>query len=167
MRNQMSAGQIDTLLDLWAATLIKHDDSPPFVSHRDLYDTIDATPLGDVSWESFSMSFNGVKPAENVPPWMDGTHDVWFRDPRLLIHNMLANPDFDGEIEYTPYRDYNGDNKRCFKNFFSGNWAWNQAVHFFVSVHSSLRLIIRCYAGHYCSRSRGPWINVCSSDHRE
>ncbi|KAG0700037.1 hypothetical protein DFH29DRAFT_983264 [Suillus ampliporus] len=120
MRNQMSAGQMDTLLDLWAATLIKHDDSPPFVSHRDLYDTIDATPLGDVAWESFSMSFNRVKPAENVPPWMDATHDVWFHDPHLLIHNMLANPDFDGEIEYTPYWDYNSNNKHC-------NWAWNQA----------------------------------------
>ncbi|KAG1733929.1 uncharacterized protein EDB91DRAFT_1238521 [Suillus paluster] len=117
MCNQMSAGQIDTLLDHWAATLIKHNDSPPFVSHHDLYDTIDATPLGNVAWESFSMSFNGVKPAENVPLWMDATHDVWFHDPHLLIHNMLANPDFDGEIEYTPYQDYN---KCC-------NWAWNQA----------------------------------------
>ncbi|KAG2154319.1 uncharacterized protein EDB93DRAFT_1239624 [Suillus bovinus] len=39
--NQMSAKQINTLLDLWAATLIKHN-------------TIDATPLGDVPWKMFS-----------------------------------------------------------------------------------------------------------------
>ncbi|KAG2028968.1 hypothetical protein BDR03DRAFT_936904 [Suillus americanus] len=126
-RNQMSAGQIDTLLDLWAATLIQYDDSPPFASHRDLYDTIDSTPLGDVAWESFSMSYKGVKPAENVPPWMKATYEVWFRDPRLLIHNILANPDFDGEIEYTPYRDYDDNNQRCFKKIFSGDWAWTQA----------------------------------------
>ncbi|KAG2035207.1 hypothetical protein BDR03DRAFT_983812 [Suillus americanus] len=123
----MSAGQIDTLLDLWAATLIQYDDSPPFASHRDLYDTIDSMPLGDVAWESFSMSYKGVKPAENVPPWMKATYEVWFRDPRLLIHNILANPDFDGEIEYTPYRDYDDNNQRCFKKIFSSDWAWTQA----------------------------------------
>lgn len=100
-RNQMSAGQIDTLLDLWAATLIQYNDSPPFASHRDLYGTIDSTPLGDIAWESFSMSYKGVKPAENVPPWMKATYEVWFRDPRLLIHNILANTDFDGEIEHS------------------------------------------------------------------
>ncbi|KAG1886571.1 hypothetical protein F4604DRAFT_1877832 [Suillus subluteus] len=126
-RNQMSAGQIDTLLDLWAATLIQYNDSPPFASHHDLYDTIDSTPLGDIAWESFSMSYKGVKPAENVPPWMKATYEVWFRDPRLLIHNILTNPDFDGEIEYTPYRDYDDNNQRCFKNFFSSDWAWKQA----------------------------------------
>ncbi|KAG2029542.1 hypothetical protein BDR03DRAFT_936818 [Suillus americanus] len=126
-RNQMSTGQIDTLLDLWVATLIQYDDSPPFASHRDLYDTIDSTPLGDVAWESFSMSYKGVKPAENVPPWMKATYEVWFRDPCLLIHNILANPDFDGEIEYTPYRDYDDNNQCCFKKNFSGDWAWTQA----------------------------------------
>lgn len=128
----MSAGQIDTLLDLWAATLIQYNDSPPFASHRDLCGTIDLTPLGDIAWESFSMSYKGVKPAENVPPWMKATYEVWFRDPRLLIHNILANPDFDGEIEYTPYRDYDDNNQRCFKNFFSGDWAWKQAVSLYV-----------------------------------
>ncbi|KAG1809839.1 uncharacterized protein HD556DRAFT_1428103 [Suillus plorans] len=125
--NQMSAGQIDTLLDLWTATLIKHEDSPPFATHHDLYDTIDSTPLGDITWESFSMSYKGVKPADNVPPWMKATYDVWFRDPRLLIHNMLTNPDFDGEIEYTPYWDYNDNDKCCFKKNFLGNWTWMQA----------------------------------------
>ncbi|KAG1752758.1 hypothetical protein EDD22DRAFT_981647 [Suillus occidentalis] len=128
-RNQMSAGQIDTLLDLWAATLIQYDDSPPFASHRDLYDTIDSTPLGDVAWESFSMSYKGVKPAENVPPWMKATYEVWFRDPRLLIHNILANPDFDGEIEYTPYRDYDDNNQRCFKNFSPDKIAKDPEMH--------------------------------------
>lgn len=41
---------------------------------------------------------------------------------------MLANPDFDGEMEFTPYRDYTADDKRYWKNFMSGDWAWNQAV---------------------------------------
>ncbi|KAG1801896.1 uncharacterized protein BJ212DRAFT_1304951 [Suillus subaureus] len=72
----MSTGQIDTLLDLWVAMLIQYDNSPPFASHRDLYDTIDSTLLGDVAWESFSMSYKGVKPAEDVLPWMKATYEV-------------------------------------------------------------------------------------------
>ncbi|KAG1762208.1 hypothetical protein EDD22DRAFT_778730, partial [Suillus occidentalis] len=126
-RNQTSAKQIDTLLDLWAASLIKHDDAPPFTDHRDLYNTIDATPLGNVPWETFSMSYTGAKPLHDIPPWMDATYDVWFRDPRLLLHDMLGNPDFNGEMEYVPYRDYTAGDKRCFKNLFSGDWAWRQA----------------------------------------
>ena len=146
-RNQMSASHIDTLLDLWAATLIKHNDAPPFATHDDLYSTIDATPLGDVPWESFSMTYTGDKPAEDVPPWMDSTYDVWFRDPRLLVQNLLSNPDFDGEMEYVPYRDYMEENNRCWKNFFSGDWAWNQAVRFvyylleFLLTHLTLRIL--------------------------
>ncbi|KAG2050282.1 hypothetical protein BDR06DRAFT_984068 [Suillus hirtellus] len=126
-QNQTSAKQIDTLLDLWAASLIKHNDTPPFTGHRDLYDTIDATPLGDIPWKTFSMSYNGAKSLHDIPPWMDATYDVWFRDPHLLLHDMLGNPDFDGEMEYVPYWDYTAEDKRCFKNFFSGDWAWGQA----------------------------------------
>ncbi|KAG1788518.1 hypothetical protein EV424DRAFT_1476518 [Suillus variegatus] len=126
-RNQMSAAQINTLLDLWAATLIQHNDSPLFTGHRDLYETIDSTPLGDVTWETFTMSYNGVKPAEDIPPWMTAKYNVWFRDPHLLVHHMLSNPDFDAEIEYVLYQDYTNNDQRCYKNFFSGDWAWKQA----------------------------------------
>jgi hypothetical protein len=55
----MSAWIIDMLLNLWAATLLKHDDTPSFANHSDLYNTIDSTPLDDVSWQSFSLNYNG------------------------------------------------------------------------------------------------------------
>ncbi|KAG2362664.1 hypothetical protein BDR07DRAFT_1376316 [Suillus spraguei] len=35
-------------------------------------------------------------------------------------------PDFATEIEYVPYQDYMDDNKCCYKNFLSGDWAWKQ-----------------------------------------
>jgi hypothetical protein len=68
--NQMSASDIDILLDLWAASLLKHGDEPPFTSHEDLYDSIDATPLGDVPWEGFSVRYNGARPLSAVPSWI-------------------------------------------------------------------------------------------------
>ncbi|KIJ57722.1 hypothetical protein HYDPIDRAFT_171577, partial [Hydnomerulius pinastri MD-312] len=61
-RNQMSAGDINFLLELWAASLVKHDENPPFADADDLYDTIDSTELGDVKWESFTVQYTGEKP---------------------------------------------------------------------------------------------------------
>ncbi|KAG1793779.1 hypothetical protein EV424DRAFT_1354079 [Suillus variegatus] len=126
--NQMPAGQINKLLDLWASTLKKHDDKPPFADFRDLYKTIDKTPLGDVRWQSFSVRYNGERPDTDVPPWMDQVFDVWYRDPREVVRNMLANPDYAKEFDYRPYREFStDDDERQWKDFMSGDWAWDQA----------------------------------------
>ncbi|KAG2133730.1 hypothetical protein DEU56DRAFT_757071 [Suillus clintonianus] len=127
--NQMSAGDINKILYLWGITLAVHCDNPPFADYKDLYNTIDATPLGDVAWESFSLKYNGDKPAGECPLWMEQSHEVWFRDPHTVIKNMLANPDFKGGIDYTPYREFQEkDEQRRYKDFMSGDWAWQQAV---------------------------------------
>ncbi|KAG1720956.1 uncharacterized protein EDB91DRAFT_1240357 [Suillus paluster] len=127
-RNQMSAGDINILLDLWAATLLKYDDKPPFADCRDLHRTIDNTPLGDVKWQSFKVRYTGEKPTSDVPPWMDQSHDVWYRDPHEVIRNMLGNPDYEKEMDYRPFREYSADgDKRQWQDFMSGDWAWNQA----------------------------------------
>ena len=127
-RNQMSAGNIDILLDLWAASLFKHNDQPPFASHQDLYGTIDATPLGDVPWDTFCVCHKGIQPEGEVPPWMDAGFDVWFRNPRTLVRNILSNSDFDNKFDYAPLQEHDVDGNHRFKNFMSGNWAWKQAV---------------------------------------
>src|SRR6202789_2428935 len=60
-RNQMSAGDINFMLNLWAVSLAVHNDEPPFSNTTDLYKTIDSSPLGDVAWESFSLQYNGAQ----------------------------------------------------------------------------------------------------------
>lgn len=125
-RVQMSAGNIDALLDIWASTLAKHNDNPLFANAKHMYETIDSTNLGDVKWESFTTSWQGELP-ENPPAWMTAKYDVWFRDPRAVVHSMLGNPDIDGEIDYAPSREFDGTTRRL-KDFMSGDWAWNQAA---------------------------------------
>lgn len=129
-RNQMSAGGIDFVLQLWAASLAIHDDEPPFLNARHMYDTIDSTPLGDVPWESVSLQYNGAQPTENVPSWMKAEHDIWFRNPRSLVHNLLSNPDFESGFHYAPFQEHTADGVHCFCDFMSANWAWKQAVSF-------------------------------------
>jgi hypothetical protein len=132
-RNQMSAGDIDTLLELWATTLLASDRTPPFNNHRDLYSTIDSARVGDVPWKSFSVRYDGQLP-EKPPSWMVTDFEVWYRDPREVINNMLANTDFVNEMDTTPFREYNSDGRRCYHNFMSGDWAWKQAVSGFQST---------------------------------
>ncbi|KAH7930534.1 hypothetical protein BV22DRAFT_1191146 [Leucogyrophana mollusca] len=124
----MSEGHMNVLFDLWAATLAKHDEGPPFADHKDLYNIIDSTRVGNVNWQGFTVQYQGERPDEDVPPWMNGEYDVWFRDPHEVVRNMLANPDYATEIDYTPYREYStADDKRQWKDFMSGDWAWQQA----------------------------------------
>ena len=67
----MLAGNIDQLMKIWAADGAKPGEVPPFLDHEDLYRTIDATPLVDIPWQSFVMSYEGNIPQEGeVPSWM-------------------------------------------------------------------------------------------------
>ncbi|KAG2754832.1 hypothetical protein P692DRAFT_20720601 [Suillus brevipes Sb2] len=130
-KNQTPAAQIDHLLDLWAASLLRAgaDSSQVlFTDHHDVYRTIDNTPLGDVKWRSFSVKYTGDIPDEGPTPWMTESYDVWFRDPHQVVQNMLANPDYAQEVDLRPYREFATEtNERQWQDFMSGDWAWNQA----------------------------------------
>ena len=93
-QTQMSAPNINTLLDLWAATLLKHGDAPQFANAPDLYNTIDSMLLGDVPWQIFSLTYNGELPDGPAPPWMMSEYDVWFWDPHIIVKNMISSPNY-------------------------------------------------------------------------
>lgn len=150
-RNQMSAGDINFILGLWAASLAIHNDEPPFSNTTYLYNTIDSTPLGDLAWESFSLQYNRTQPASNIPSWMQAEYDVWFRDPRTLVQNLLSNPDFKSDFDYAPFQEYTTDGVHHFRDFMSANWAWHQAV----GPHYDLfdLMLILIVLGHNCRGS--------------
>lgn len=125
-RNQMPGVQIDELFDIWAASLREDGGQPPFADHDDVYGTIDAIPRGGEPWSTFSVKYSGPLPEGEVPPWMLASYDVHFRNPRTVLRNQLSNPDFKGEIDYAPLREFGPKNKRIWSNFMSGNWAWSQ-----------------------------------------
>ncbi|KAI0069850.1 hypothetical protein K474DRAFT_1570542, partial [Panus rudis PR-1116 ss-1] len=130
---QLSRGKIDNILTVWAASLLKatngdFDAVPPFANHADMHNIIDSIPLGDAPWHSFTASYTGPHPTEgDVPSWMTAQHEIWYRNPRTIIRNMLANPDFENEFDTTPYRRYDSSGHRHYQNLFSGNWTWEQA----------------------------------------
>ncbi|KIM51405.1 hypothetical protein SCLCIDRAFT_1167826, partial [Scleroderma citrinum Foug A] len=100
---EMSAGNINKLCDLWGRSLSTTGTQPPFSDHKELFATIDATPLGDITWDSFKLKYNGEHPTEDVPPWMDEMYEFWFHNAHALVESILLNTEFDGKIDYVPY----------------------------------------------------------------
>ena len=66
---------------------------------------------------------------------MKAEYDVWFQNPRVLVHNILSNPDFESGFDYAPFQERTVNGVHRFCDFMSANWPWNQAVssryHFF------------------------------------
>ena len=124
---EMSQADIDTLMNLWAATT--PDGHAPFQNHQEMLSTIDAIDLGNIPWESFSAKYSGSLPPTNPPDWMLKEYTVYFRDPLSVVRSMLSNPDFRDQFDYAPYREFE-DGKRRWMDVMSGDWVWDQAVWF-------------------------------------
>ncbi|KAJ7724780.1 hypothetical protein B0H16DRAFT_289198 [Mycena metata] len=120
-------GEFDELMENWASR--PNAANPPFANHADLYATIDATEIGHVPWESFNVSYNGERTPGDETPWKSEEFTIHFRDPRKILQLQLANPDFKFEMDFAPKRVFGGPegNSREYKDFMSGNWAWQQA----------------------------------------
>ncbi|KAH9038559.1 hypothetical protein EDB85DRAFT_1860463 [Lactarius pseudohatsudake] len=135
-RAEMSASNIDTLVDIWAQSTAEVNQPPPFESHEHMYATIDASTLGDVPWKCFIAGFSG-NVDNSSPEWMRTSYDVWYRDPDVVVSNMLSNPDFAGQFDLRPYIDLDSGGKRRWSNVMSGNIAWRHSDDIFTSDNST------------------------------
>ena len=156
---ELSRRKIDNLLELWAATLIPHGDSPPIANHRDLHRQIDAIEVGDVQWENVDLKYNGPLPETTRPPeWKTASYDIWYRNPRDVVKNLLARPDLEGHIDYAAYKEFNSE-QRQYSNMMSGNWAWEQSVRpcsIFQPAH-----FLTLSTGRHCRGPINSWFYVC------
>ncbi|KAI5999820.1 hypothetical protein F5J12DRAFT_906690 [Pisolithus orientalis] len=117
---EMPAKKIDTLLETWATLLLALHGELLFANQKDLYHVINSTSVSKVRWESFVV--------HNMAPWMLNSYNVWYQDPHKVIHNVLARTDLIDQINYIPYLEYDStNNQRCWEDFMSGAWAWNEA----------------------------------------
>lgn len=112
--------------------------SAPFKDHDDMYNTIDALKLGDTPWQCLKVNPCGT--AEE-PLWKQKIYKVWFRDPDIVLQNMLDNPDFDGKFDYSPYVEVDDKNNRRWGDAMSANYAWRHAVSLGPSVFDELLIV--------------------------
>ncbi|KAJ7470119.1 hypothetical protein B0H11DRAFT_1919941 [Mycena galericulata] len=124
---QSSAGAINSALDLWAAQVLKYGEDIPWRNARELYSTIDSIQHGDAPWKVHKIRYQGPLPARTPPKWMTETYELCTRNIRTVLHHQLTTADFKEQINYAPYRQFNGGGKRVWSNLMSGKWAWKQA----------------------------------------
>jgi hypothetical protein len=95
---------------------------------KDLLAYIDSVPMADIPWQSFDVSYTEEIPAYGAPRWMFEKFECHFRDPRLLVRQMLANRNFDGHFDDAAYQKFNKKGKRTRKDFMSADYVWYQSV---------------------------------------
>lgn len=133
---EMSAGDIDELMDIWATSKAvdefdsDSDEISPFSSHEHMNTTIDEIKHGDAAWKSFTISYAGHL-GEDPPSWQLQDYQVWYCDPDVVATNMLDNPDFDREFDYAPYVEVDNSGQRRWNEPMSGNFPWRHAVRFY------------------------------------
>ncbi|EAU80506.2 hypothetical protein CC1G_11861 [Coprinopsis cinerea okayama7 len=110
LRTEMSAEQKDELVQL--------------INH---YPVVVDDPARDGAWVSYSVEYHGARRSQNAPSWMTNKYDLWFRHPLVILEKQLACPDFDGSMDFVPFRESTPDGKRLYTDFMSANWAWDQA----------------------------------------
>jgi hypothetical protein len=123
---EMSQGNVDILMELWASTMTG-DGQAPFHDNWEMLTMIDAIEGGDTPWKSFTTNYSGTRPPGEAPDWMVKDYKVYFRDPLAVVRRIISNPDFNGQFDYAPYVEFE-DNQRHWSDLMSGKWAWKQAV---------------------------------------
>lgn len=102
--------------------------SSPFDLCRSLYATIDAIRDGDAPWQCLTVNSTTNNLLEDPLPWKKQEFEVWYRDPDVVIANLLDNPDFARQFDAAPYIMTDGQGKQRWTDFMTGNFAWRRSV---------------------------------------
>ncbi|KAJ7939434.1 hypothetical protein B0H13DRAFT_2648517 [Mycena leptocephala] len=124
---QTSERNIDTALDIWAASVSEFGRSAPWATAKELYAEIDCVRHGDAPWKTYSICYSGPLPPGTPPRWMTQAYELCTRDVRKLLHHQLGTSTFKDDVDYVPYQQFNHGGNRVWSNLMSGDWAWKQA----------------------------------------
>jgi len=88
---------------------------------------IDEISVRDTPWHSFMVWYKdglgGADHSEPQPKWMSDIYEVFYHDPWLVVYQMLANPDFKGGMDFSPYCVFDKDGAHQYQHLMSGDWA--------------------------------------------
>src|SRR6267142_1527941 len=137
---EISASNIDTLVEIWAQSLSKYGACTLFESHSEMHCVIDSSALGNIPWQCLMTDVpDGV--TEHSPIWMQMCYEVWYHDPEAVTSSMLANREFNGQFDLHPYIDLDSSGKCHWCNVMSGNLAWRRSV----STHATSLCLITSF----------------------
>jgi hypothetical protein len=123
-RSQLSKLHVDSLMQLWAASLFEHGASPPFSSTHDMLELIDSIKANVVKWQSFDITMLDES-TPDTPSYEKDVYTVPFRDPHEIACEMLAREEFNGHFDDCAYQDFNAQNERV---YMSACHSWERSV---------------------------------------
>ncbi|KAI6008314.1 hypothetical protein F5J12DRAFT_905371 [Pisolithus orientalis] len=124
---EMLANQINTLLEIWATSLLKLGGNPLFTNHMDLYHVIDSMSVGTVKWENFKITYKHKRDGQDELDEQDKVIELGGPDPCQVIHNLLGHADIKDEMDFVPYQEFDAtSDQRHWEDFMLGNWAWDE-----------------------------------------
>lgn len=56
--------------------------------------------------------------------WKKQEYEIWYCDPEVVAHNMLANLDFNKEFDVAPYVELDVNGVHRHSDLMSGDFAW-------------------------------------------
>ncbi len=124
---ELSEARTNELLKIFADTMANTGGEGPFASAKALYTAINDIPYSSLLWKCF-ISEPRVNLPESAPVWQTETYKIWYRDPDVIVWNILANPNFADSFDPLPYLETDHDDKRWWSDYMSGNFAWRHAV---------------------------------------
>jgi hypothetical protein len=74
---EMSATNIDLLMELWASSMEDFDASSPFRSHQHMHAIIDLSSLSDAPWKCLVSGFS-ESVTRDAPSWKWTDYEVWY-----------------------------------------------------------------------------------------
>ncbi|QRV81052.1 hypothetical protein RhiJN_09067 [Ceratobasidium sp. AG-Ba] len=94
----------------------------PWVNNKQLIADIDRLPHGPV-WDVFDIRLN------EVGQHVRCKHDSYLfkRSVVETLHDLMANPEFDGHMQYAPCRDWTAMDRECcvYRETCSSKWWWD------------------------------------------
>lgn len=100
----MSITYTNLLLWLWSQIAIQHGKLAPFICQADTWGAILST----------------------VDAWY--AHCFFLQSSPSGLRKMLANPDYQGCIDYAPTQVFDKNKDQQYRDLMTGNWSWDQAV---------------------------------------
>ena len=123
---QASENTINVNLDLLKAAVTKGngDLKFPWLSAKKMYKTIDQIQVqaGLAPFHSYHFQYRGPM-LPSPPKWMTQTYELYAHDPRLVLQQQLATPEFADQFTPVPYHRFKENGDQIFSNLMSGDWA--------------------------------------------
>ncbi|KAI0027046.1 hypothetical protein K488DRAFT_63196, partial [Vararia minispora EC-137] len=85
-KDEMSAGDISYLMELWAFEALKHNSFGPFANSKQLYAAIDAISKSDARWHVTNIEHEEDVP-DDAPDWYRVCHECGYsrRSVQVLV----------------------------------------------------------------------------------